>query len=270
MHDDPREALISIKGIRDLGTYSSRNSSKGALIPETYAIFKETRDGTDVFKLREQVLVENCLHKRSFETRRKIWNAIFHRYLSIAPNWVGRSLSISASSGIASPEFLSLAYLHFSLRDRLIFDFITESVWSNWMNQMTYVDRGDVLRFFEERSKTNPQMKRWRDTTRKKLAGNVLSSMRDFGILRGSQKKYIQRTPIAAETVYHLLCILIAEGKKGRSIIEAPDWRLFLWDEHEISDALLDLSQKRWIEFEKVGKTTMLKISRLPEGLNAQ
>lgn len=269
MYDDSRAALTSIKGIRDVGTYSSRNSSKGALIPEAFAIFKEIRNEIDVVKLRRQVLVENCLHKRSFETRRKIWYAIFHRYLSTAPNWVGRCLSISTSCGIASPEFVSLAYLHFSIRDRVIFDFITGPVWTNWKSHTTYVERGDVLRFFEERSKTNPQVKRWSDTTRKKLAGNVLSSMRDFGVLRGSQKKYIQRPSIAAETVYHLLCILIAEGKEGRSIIEAPDWRLFLWDEHEISDALLDLSQKRWIDFEKVGKTTMLKILRLPEGLDA-
>jgi hypothetical protein len=270
MYDDPRAALTSIKGIRDEGTYSSRNSSKGALIPETFTIFKEIRSEIDVIKLRRQVLVENCLHKRSFETRRKIWNAIYHRYLSIVPNWVGRSLSISTSRGIASPEFVSLAYLHFSLRDRLIFDFITGPVWTNWKSQTTYVGRGDVLRFFEEGSKANPQVKKWSDTNQKKLAGNVLSSLRDFGVLRGSQKKYIQRPSIAAETVYHLLCILMAEGKEGRSIIEAPDWRLFLWDEHEISDALLDLSQKRWIEFEKVGKTTMLKILRLPEDLNAQ
>lgn len=270
MYDDPRAALTSIKGIRDVGIYSSRNSSKGALIPETFSIFKEIRNEIDILKLKRQVLFENCLHKRSFETRRKIWNAISHRYLSIAPNWVGKSLSISTSSGIASSEFVSLAYLHFSLRDRLIFDFITGPVWTNWKSLTTNVDRGDVLRFLDEGSKTNPRVKKWSDTTRKKLAGNVLSSMRDFGILRGSQKKYIQRPPIAAEAVYHLLCILMAEGKEGRSIIEAPDWRLFLWDEHEISDALLNLSQKRWIEFEKVGKTTMLKILRLPEGLNAQ
>jgi hypothetical protein len=31
--------------------------------------------------------------------------------------------------------------------------------------------------------------------------------------------------------LYHRLSILSAEGLEGRALIEAPDWRLFLWSE---------------------------------------
>jgi len=268
MNEGLQDALLPLGRIRDAGPYSSRNASKGALISETFALFKDSCDKMGVEELKKQVIKDNSLHKKAFETRRRIWNDIRHRYLAVAPAWVGCAISRAALKGISSPEYISLAYLHFSLRDRLIYDFITGPIWDKWLNRTTNVDRGDVLHFLDDLAIASPQIKKWSESTRKKLAGNVLSSLRDFGLLKGVQKKYIQRPAVAPETVYHLLCILIAEGKEGRSIVEATDWRLFLWSEPDVSNALTNLAQMRWITFEKVGKTTMFNLIRLPEGLN--
>ena len=265
MHGNHQEPLRSLKEIRDVGPYSSRNASKGALIQETFNLFKPLNNQIDIANLKKEVMVDNCLHKASYETRRRIWNDIYYRYLYISPLWVGRSVASATSKGISSPEFLSLVYLYYSLRDRLTFEFITEVVWNKWGDQVTLIDSNDVMRFLEENSLEHPEIRKWQDTTHKKLRSNVLSALRDFGILKGTQKKYILRPPVAAETVYHLLCILKAEGKEGRSIINAPDWRLFLWNEADVSNAFEDMAQRRWIRFEKAGRTTMLELIRAPE-----
>jgi hypothetical protein len=61
------------------------------------------------------------------------------------------------------------------------------------------------------------------------------------------------------------LCILLSEGKRGRSLLEAPDWRLFLWSESQVVNALAILAQKGWIKFEKTGRTVILELIRFPE-----
>lgn len=260
-----QEVITSLKGIRDIGSLSSRNTSKGALVHETFDIFKTTQKKIDVSVLRNYIVVKNGLNKPSYENRRKIWNAINHRYLSINPKWVGGSLSAATKKGINSPEYLSLAYLYYALRDRLTFELMTGPIWEKWKKKTTTIDREDVLVFLEYQSSEFPEIKKWRDSTRMKLASNALAALRDFGILTGIKKKYIQRPSITPETVYHLLCILSAEEKEGMAIVEAADWRLFLWDESDILNALGDLAQMGWIRFEKVGRTVILQIVRLPE-----
>jgi hypothetical protein len=179
--------------------------------------------------------------------------------------WVGGSLAEATKSGLQSAEYLSLAYLYFALRDRLVFDFVTQVVSDKWQRQATAIDRSNVLDFLVQQADEFPRIKQWRESTQKKLASNTLSALRDFGVLRGIQKKYIQRPTIASETVFHLLCILMAEGLRGQAILSAPDWRLFLWSETDVVSALSELAQKRWIRFERVGRTVILEMIRMPE-----
>ena len=163
-----------------------------------------------------------------------------------------------------SPEFVSLAYLYFALRDRLTFDFVISSIWPKWSQQATAIGQGDFFAFLEEAAEQYPQIGKWTESTRKKLARNTLSALRDFGLLSGVRKRHIQRPTIAPETVFHLLCILQAEGLEGRSVVDAPDWRLFLWSPADVARSLGDLSQNGWIRFEKAGHTVILELIRDP------
>lgn len=251
--------------IRDTGPISSRNTSKGALVQETFRVFNGTKGQFDIPTIKQNILVENILHKTSYETRRKIWNAIEHRYLSVCPQWIGGALAAATVKGIQSADFLSLAYLYFALRDRLTFEFVRGPVWEKWQRGVTSITQGDFFEFLEQLTDESPQIKKWRETTRIRLARMTLASLRDFGLLRGTQVKHIQRPPVAPETVYHLLSVLHAEDKEGRAIIEAPDWRLFLWAEAEVANALSGLAQQRWIEFERAGSTVILRLIRRPE-----
>ena len=116
------------------------------------------------------------------------------------------------------------------------------------------------MRFIRDLADKDPKVNAWSETTKKRLASSLLASLRDFGLLKGTATKTIQRPPVALETAYHLLCILWAEGKSGREIINAPDWRLFLWSETDIVQALAQLDQQGRVQFEKSGQTVMLQL----------
>jgi hypothetical protein len=258
--------LRVLSQIRDSSPASSRNTSKGALVKETYAVFSAVHAGMPLSSVRQAILNAEVFQKTSYETRRKIWNALHHRYLLVCSKWIGQTLAAATREGRQSSEYLSLVYFYFALRDRLTFDFVTGPVWEKWTQKVTVLEQRDFLAFLEQQAETFPHIKKWRESTRHRLASANLTALRDFGVLKGVKKKRIQRPLIAAETVFHLLSLLNAEGLEGRALIEAPDWRLFLWSEADIASALSELALKGWIRFEKAGRTVLLEILREAEG----
>ena len=264
MPDVRNQTLTNLTEARDTSPFSSRNTSKGALIEETHAVFTAINRGLPPAQAKDAILEGKVLRKASFETRRKIMNAICHRYFWPHSEWSLQCLAKATESGMRSPMFLSLAYLYYALRDRLTFEFVVGPIWEKWRNQSTNLTQAEVLQFMEELAVSEGQIRKWRESTRAKLASNTLTALREFGLLRGIYSKQIQTPVIAPETTFHLLCILLAEGQDGRAIVEARDWRLFLWSESEAAQALGDLSQKRWIRFEKSGRTVILELLRQP------
>jgi hypothetical protein len=258
-------SLSALRSIRDEGPLSSRNSSKGSLLKEAFTAFSAVREGLQFQDLKRTLLEGGLLFGSAYETRRTIWRFLQYRYLSIAPRWIGHAMADATERGLRSSEFVSLAYLYFALRDRLAFDFITGPVWEKWQRRETSLSSTDFLLFMEKKAILHPEIKTWRDITRNRLASSNLAALRDFGLLRGIKKKDIQRPSVAHETVFHLVCLLLAEGRHGRAIIEAPDWRLFLWTEGEVVAAIGVLAQRRWVNFEKGGRAVILDLIRLPE-----
>jgi hypothetical protein len=255
---DP-QTQASLTQLRDRTAVSSRNTSTGALLYELYALFN-TLDDLTPEAIREAIIVENRLHKKSYEMRRKIWLAVNHRYLTAAPQWVSVALQEATAAGNQSPQFISLAYLYFALRTRLVFLFVTDFLWEQWQAGVTHLTHRDALRYIYALAEEEPLAQGWREATKKRMASMLLSSLHDFGLLKGKQTRYIQRPSIALDAAYHLLCLLHAEGKSGLEIVTDPAWRLFLWSEADVGQALSQLDQRGLIRFEKSGSTIILEL----------
>lgn len=252
--------------LRDVAGFSSRNTSKGALLNEAFLLFKAMREnGSTVAELRESALRGQAFPRASYENRQRIWDCIHHRYFAPDIPWVSTSLAAATVQGVGSPDFVSLAYLYFSLRDHLTFALVTEVLWERWRARSLAISVADVLKFLDGEAQNHPAIKKWSPSTRTKVAQSNLAALRDFGVLHGVYSKQIQLPTVSSETVFHLLCILLAEGRHGRAVVEAPDWRLFLWSEDDAAKALADLAQRRWIRFERGGRTVILELIRIPE-----
>ena len=250
---------------RDAGAISARNSSKGTLLPEAHAVFRALASGKTPAEVRTACLTGRLLRQSTRETRRRIWQSLNWRYFTWSPpRWVLADLAESAKADATDRRFVGLAYLHYARRDRLTFDFVTERLWALWKEGARDVHRSDVMDFLTEAAKGVAA--RWRESTRNKLAGNVLSALRDFGLLTGVQRKTLQRPVVAPEVVLHLCRLLDAEGLRGRALLEARDWRLFLWDIHDTSQALAQLAQRGEIRFERSGRTVVLEVPKHPLG----
>lgn len=246
---------------RDVGPMSTRNTSKGALITEAHAVLRSAASDTPVEGLRQACLTGTILRQRARETRRHIWDSLHWRlFIWGPPRWVLADLAEAPRGDSRDPRFAGLLYLHYARRDRLTFEFVTEKLWALWKCRSLEVSRNDVLDFLASSEAQNPRVKGWRESTRKKLAGNVLSALRDFGLLKGVQRKLIQQPLLPLDVVLHLCRLLHGEGLRGRAVLEARDWRLFLREPHEIAAAFGQLAQRGQLRFERSGKTVVLEV----------
>ncbi len=246
---------------RDVGPPSTRGTSKGALIREAQLVFRALGRGLSIPEVRQACLRGDLLRKSALETRNKVWAALHWRYFAWDPSaWVLRDLANVAADEGPSATFVSLLYLHHARRDRLTFDLVTNKLWALWKGQRTEVHRNDVLDFLAAYEGEHPHIRKWRESTRRKLAGNVLSALRDFGLLRGVQRKTLQRPTVSPEVALHLVRLLSHEGLRGRRVIEAIDWRLFLWESQDIAQALTALAQRGSLRFERSGSTVVLDV----------
>ena len=245
--------------IRDTGPYSTRNTAKGALIAETGFVFAAIRDGMTVEQVREEVLDGALLPQRTRNSRKGIWDRIHYRYLTHRIEWVVSSFVDALDEGSHGDEFISLAYLHYALRDRVTFDFVTDALWHKGYQTRPLVPRNDVLDLLDQKASQHPEIQRWTETSRVKLAGNILTALRDFGVLEGTQKKFLVRPSLPLTTAEHILRILIVEGRRGREVVEDPTWRLFMLTEQDVSATLAKLSREGNVHFEKVGMTVVLQ-----------
>jgi hypothetical protein len=248
-----------VKRMRDTGHYSARNSSKGALVAEAGQVFAALQSGLALPEVRERALTGGVLSQRSRNTRRRIWALLHYRYLATRNDWLTAALQEACGIGPQSPEFISMLYLHYALRDRLTYDFVTGVLWQKWCEDLPFISRNDVLDVLDRASEEQPHILRWTENSRVKLAGSILTALRDFGLLKGTQKKVLIRPILPLLTAEHLLRILTLEGCRGRRVIEDGTWRLFLLSEQDVAATLTKLAQEGCIRFEKVGTTVVLE-----------
>ncbi len=157
--------MLALQHIRDDGPVSSRNSTKGALVQETFEVFRDLNG--NALELRRAIIDENFVRKKAFHTRRTVWNSIKHRYLVAAPEWVVPALSSATEAGLQSAEFLSLAYLYYVLRDRITYEFVVGPLWERWQAGQTRLTRSDALVFLHTYADREDRIKKWHETTRK-------------------------------------------------------------------------------------------------------
>ena len=244
--------------IRDTGPYNGRYITKGAMIAETGTLIGALAAGLPLADARARVLDGTLFPQRARASRSRMWDVISHAYLS-GPPWVLTELQAAYRIGPQSREFVSLLYLLFVLRDHLTYDFVTKTLWAKWSARQLAVSNEDLFGLIDQAGETQPQVARLASATRVRLAQNILTSLRDFGLLTGARNKALVRPVLPLPTAEHLLHILTAEGVRGAEVLRDPTWRLFLCQESDVADVLSRLAQARRIRFEKVGSTVVLE-----------
>jgi hypothetical protein len=220
---------------RATGPYLPTNASKAGLVEETRQ-FLLTYNAVKNVTIAAEELVSGLLPQRSRTTRQVIVRVVKQRLVNWRPpQWVLDDLAGFAQS---SDELRAALLLHVVRQDRLLYDFVQEALLPRWRQGTREVTRSDVQGFLDQKVPQHPEIDRWSHETREKLTGNMLSILRDYGLLSGTARKHIVEPAVPTSVTRHLVRLLVEEGVSQHNLLDHEDWHIWLWDSARVRDVL--------------------------------
>ncbi|MGH2409669.1 MAG: BrxA family protein, partial [Chloroflexota bacterium] len=185
-------------------------------------------------------LVDEGLPQRSRATRGTIAGVIHERLAAWQPPaWVCRDLlDLSAADDLANLRLLLL--LHTARQNILLYDIVRQVVVPLWRDGVPAINHVDMQRFLDRAAPTHPEIAGWSRATRVKLTGNLLTVLRDYGLLVGTAAKRIAQPVVTPFAAAHLARLLAAEGVEPAHLPAHPDWGLWLLDPARVSPLLAE------------------------------
>lgn len=185
--------------------------------------------------IRQQVLSNNLLGKKTLPTREDIWKNVKLRYLTGRDEAKVQVLAkFVASAASSQARHLVLLYT-FAQADNLLYDFTADFLYNTYHLSKTEVKKADVLDWFNMKSNNgHVEISKWSPQTLNKLVSHLLSITRDFGLLEGVQHKRFHHMYVPLSAFLYLLYDQYAMGINGKQLIESKSFRLFLLDQDDV------------------------------------
>lgn len=227
---------------RATGEYAAASIGTAGLLAETQIFLRVYSETSGPVQLRadetRQRLVAGALPQRSRATRLTFAKRIAERLTRWnPPAWVLDDL-VGYDREDRLDTLRAVLLVHVCRQDFLLYSIVQRLVFPRWQAGERQLPVADVHRFFDDEAPTHPEIERWAYATRNRLASNILSTLRDYGLLRGAAQKQIVAPIVPPDAAQHLHRLLEAEGLSPTEIIHHPDWQLWLWDPEHVENSL--------------------------------
>jgi len=242
--------------------YTSRNSSKGALLREAETLFSYIASQNSSLDLARKAVIENNLFdKKTYQTRRRCWEVLHARYFPLK----GDSLSIHPIVALFRRDVSEtlrrgVLYYHFATADLFSYEATTELIYTLANQGISNIAPRDIHEFLISKIEKHPEINTWSPQTRRSLVSHYLSALRDFGILEGKVRKRIRRPPVEEDLFLYVATCLRDCGKQPRTILDSSDFKLFLLSPEEVEMKFLKAHNKGRIHFRKLGHIITLEL----------
>ena len=241
------ESSTGVTRWRATGEYATTSIATAGLLPETLIYLHTYADGSGDVPSRaaetRRRLVEGALPQRSRATRLTFAKRLSERLTTWnPPAWVLDDL-VGYAQNDQMDALKALLLLHVCRQDVLLYTIVQRVVYPRWQAGERQILAADVHRFLDEETPHHPEIERWAYATRNRLASNILSTLRDYGLLRGANQKEIVEPIVPADAAQHLHRLLAAEGLTPAEIAHHPDWKLWLWRPEHVA-AVLESSRE--------------------------
>lgn len=163
----------------------------------------------------------------------------------------------------ADPDTAKAFYFWITARaERLLYLYVTDELIAARSSAHRQIKVEDAMRWLREQLRLSG--KEWTPTVTRKVARGMLAALRDFGVLQGATAKTIAPRHCPLEAFAMIAFCLQEMGCSGRAIVQNPDWRLFLFGEHEVERALLECHQKGWLGYHAAGAICRIDFPSIP------
>lgn len=240
--------------------YTATLSGKSTLLDETLTILRELDRGRSIAEVKALVMEADLLGKLTQSTRKSVWDHLRTRYLSDE----GRAAILARMATHARDRQTAHLVLYYEMCRSLsvLRDAVIGCVYPRYAAGFNGVGKADLQHFFDESTENHPELTSWSPQTRDKVVSNILTILRDCGLLTGAQTKLFTRLfvplPVFAYVLYSL-----AEGSicTAQAVLAHEDWQLFLLDTDDVERLLIEASAAGYCTFKHQGDVYSLDLS---------
>ena len=234
--------------------YSSNLGNKAALLVETERVLAEFAAGSSLEEVRALVFEDNILLKQTSETRHRVWETIYTRYISGRELSAVQTLARLTTSLLPEPDRHLILFYELAKSLPLVYDLTVDCLYPLYVDGRSSVDRADVLAWLDRANADgHDEIGAWSPQTRSKVASNYLTIARDFGLLEGTQRKVFTRLYVPLPAFVYVLYRLKEEGQLTKAIVISDDFRLFLMDQRDVYLLLDEATRAGCITFQRAG-----------------
>lgn len=237
---------------------STRFSRKGALIEETYAVFRAWDRQTDLKTNLARIREENPVGARNAGWLREITATLSSRFRSedeVLP------LVVLAQGSFPLEMWRPCLLWHIGQQDELFHLFLTRWLFPTHEDGAYRIRTEDVVPFVVEQTAGRlAGGKGLSEYGQVRAARDLLLMATDCGLLSGKAVREFTSYHLTDESLLYVLHAIAEQESSPRRIIESPEWRMFLMTPQDVERELLRLHQFQRVEYQAAGSLVQLKL----------
>lgn len=245
---------LNVKSSRKV--YSSKILKAGAILAETKTLLDSWDDGRSMRDNLDRFSKDNILGKASRSRDEDILWAFRQRYLAETP--VATSLIRLVKAKCPADILDRILYFHAARSDPLIHDFVVDVLWPKYMRGVQHILVRDAMDWIEEIVDNGCTRGPWSEKTIERSAQELMSTLRDFGVLQGIRNKRLSPAYLPVEAFSYIAFYLSRLQPSGRRLLEDPEWLLFFLDLQAVERKFMEAHQLHLLEYYAAGSVVRI------------
>lgn len=240
-------------------TYTQALSRGGALLEETRILLRAWQPSEPFAAFTERVLRGDLLGRATARRVSDIVRVFTTRFLmpSDAP---ARHLRYFVVKDAPRQIFSDLVFYYTALQDDFLRDFTECYYWPAVREGRITITTQDVRHLILEAEQDGRIRSPWSAEIKRDMAGRVLNTLTDFGLLRPLKISHREVAPYrpADGTVVYMAYLLHANGVTDSSLAEHSAWELFGLHAEDVWNRLEILAGDGWFIVQRAGQVVRI------------
>ncbi|MBU7587297.1 MAG: DUF1819 family protein [Nostoc sp. TH1S01] len=231
--------------------YTSKIIKAGALLTDTKTFFANWNVTLSVSENLDKFRQENLFGKASRSRVEDILAIFRQRYLK--EESVTKALITLVNCKFPAEGLNSILYFHSTQSDSLLHDVVTDLLLSLHGLGRHDINVSDVKNWINKQIAQGKTQTSWSDRTITGCAREILSTLRDFGILKGASKKYLTPIYLPVQAFAYIALYLKQRQPSGEKLINSTEWQLFFLSTKAVESFFVEAHQHRLLEYYAAG-----------------
>jgi hypothetical protein len=236
--------------------YSSRIIKAGAILSESKLILDNWDLGKSPEDNLKRIMEENLVGKQSRTRTAEIVKAFRQRFCSDVK--VLESLCLLSKGRIDHRDMNTILFFMTAQADPLLYGTVTEFLPHYQYHPDLPITTPSLISRLKIWLKEGRMLENWSDATVKRVAEGLLSTLRDFGILTGQNRKTIAAFSVPPKAFAFISAMLFANGLSGRNLLHSEKWAVLLLSTAQVEREFIEANQLHLLNYNAMGSVVRI------------